>query len=151
MKDLFYIVEVRPQWYNLLLKDTHYCITCGSDLEAMKKVVYDYVRKFKTPDKVYRLVSGFSDHGLISPATFEKREEDFGDGRHHSFISMIHEVVERAIKDNRFDTPYHQTKKRVVEITPVEHTNTPFTVTKENSVRKITPIRIKKTPIFPTN
>ena len=57
MYDLFYIIEVSPQWYNLIVKDTHYCITCGSDLELLKRTIYKYV-----PPNRYSSVSPHEDY-----------------------------------------------------------------------------------------
>lgn len=146
MYDLFYIVEVSPQWYNLILKDTHYCIACGSDLESMKRTIHHYVRKYKTEDRVYRAISGLSDGGRVSPATYDQRQKVYDSGKHLVFNDLVRGVVAQALKDNRQDTPYHRTKKKVRTVTPVGVAASPLPPTNEvRAVGKIRPRKIQRT------
>ena len=146
MYDLFYIVEVTPQWYNLIVKDTHYCIACGSDLEVFKRTIYNYVRKYKIEDRVYRVLRGLSDGGHVPLTVFEKRREDYLSGRHLVFNDLVRGVVAQALKDNRQDTPYHRTKKKVRAVTPVGVAASPLPPTNEvRAVGKIRPRKIQRT------
>ena len=146
MYDLFYIIEVTPQWYNLIVKDTHYCIACGDDLEVFKRTIYNYVRKYKIEDRVYRVLRGLSDGGHVPPTVFEKRREDYLSGRHLVFNDLVRGVVAQALKDNRQDTPYHRTKKRVRTITPVGVVASTLPPTNEvRVVGKIRPRKIQRT------
>ena len=146
MYDLFYIVEVSPQWYNLILKDTHYCIACGSDLESMKRTIHHYVRKYKTEDRVYRAISGLSDGGRVSPATLTQRQKVYDSGKHLVFNDLVRGVVAQALKDNRQDTPYHHAKKKVRAVTPIGVAASPLPPTNEvRAVGKIRPRKIQRT------
>lgn len=147
MQDLFYIVEVKPQWYNLIVKDTHYCVACGSDLEKMKRLVYKYVRKYKIEDRVYKALSGLSDSGRVPPTVLEMRRNDYLSGKHTVFNDLVRGVVEEALKDNRKDTPYHHAKKKVKAITPhTEVRTSPLPPSNEvRAVKKITPLKIRRT------
>lgn len=147
MKDLFYIVEVRPQWYNLIVKDTHYCVSCGSDLEKIKRTIYNYVRKYKVDERVLRALRGLEDSGRVPPTVFEKRQKDYDSGKHIVFNDLVRGVVEEALKENRKDTPYHKTKKKVGHITPRhEERSCPLPPTNEvKVVKKITPLKIRRT------
>lgn len=147
MKDLFYIIEVSPQWYNLILKRTHYCIACGDDLEMFKRTIHKYVRKYKVPDRVYRVLKGLSDSGHVPPTVYEMREKSYLSGKHLVFEDFIRGVVEEALKENRKDTPYHHTKKKVVKVTPPTTVVNTTTNTKEVKVvvKKITPLKVKRT------
>lgn len=145
MYDLFYITEVSPQWYNLVLKDTHYCISCGTDLDLIGQVIYRYVRKYKIKDRVYKAISGLSDRGQVSPATFKKRQEDYDSGAHLVFNSFVKEAVTLALYDNRRDTPYHQSKRKVkTVVTAVEKTTDPCSERKR-SVGLKRPQKIQRT------
>lgn len=156
MYDLFYIIEVRPQWYNLLLKDTHYCVACGNDLEVFKRTIYKYVRKYKMEDRVYRALKGLSDSGEVSPITYEQRRRDYLSGKHIVFNDLVRGVVSQALKDNRQDTPYHHIKKKVRTITPppsVKAVASPLPPLNEGaeqrrSVGKIRPLSIKRTTVL---
>ena len=147
MYDLFYIVEVRPQWYNLILKDTHFCIGCGGDIDTLKRTIYNYVRKYKTEDRVYRAIKGLECSGKVAPTVYDKRCEDYLSGKHIVFNDLVRGVVVQAIKDNRQDTPYHHAKKKVRTIVP--HTvvaASPLPPTdKVRVVKNITPLKVKRT------
>ena len=147
MYELFYIVEVHPQWYNLILKNTHYCVACGDDLESMTEVIYKYVRKFKIPERVYRSISTLEDRGLVPPRTLERRQVDYDLGKHLPFNYLVREMVEKAIKDNRQDTPYNRTKKKVRVVTPLAD-STPEPPQETKRVGLVTPLKIRR--ITPT-
>ena len=148
MKDLFYIVEVKPQWYNLIVKDTQYCLGCGDDLEPLKRTIYNYVRKYKTKERVLDVLSKMTDLGKVSPATFAQRQQAYEEGGHEVFDSLVLEVVERALKDNRQDTPYNHTKGKVkiVPTTTVrERSLPPVNTTPTKVVKVIRPRKITRT------
>lgn len=151
MYDLFYIIEVRPQWYNLILKDTHFCLACGNDLEVFKRTIYKYVRKYKVGDRVYKALKGLESGGEVPPTVYEQRQKDYLSGKHLVFNDLIRGVVSEALKDNRKDTPYHHTKKKVRTITPVVKVAasplTPLNEEREQKrvVGKITPLKIRRT------
>lgn len=145
MYDLFYIIKVSSQCYNLLVRDTHYCLACGSNLESFKRTIYNYVRKYKTEDRVYKALSGLSDSGIVLPTTFDKRSKDYGEGKHLVFNDLVRGVVEKALKDNRQDTPYNRTKKKVRSITPIGVATQPTPPSCEvRAVGKIRPCKIKR-------
>lgn len=150
MKDLFYILEVSPQWYNLIVKDTHFCIACGSDLEVFKRTIYKYVRKYKIEDRVYSALKAMECGDSVPPTVFEQRQKDYLSGKHLVFEDLVRGVVEEALKDNRKDTPYHHAKKKVRTIVP--HTvvsASPLPPTNEvRVVKKIRPLSIKRTTVL---
>lgn len=153
MYDLFYILEVRPQWYNLIVKDTHYCIASGGDLEKIKRTIYKYVRKYKIEDRVYKALRGLSDSGKVPPTMYDQRAKDYLSGKHIVFNDLIRGVVSEALKDNRKDTPYHHSKKKVRTIRPVVQVAasplTPLNEEREQKrvVGKIRPLSIKRTTV----
>ena len=148
MYDLFYILEVRPQWYNLILKDTHYCVACGGDIEKIKRTIYNYVRKYKIEDRVYQAISGLEDGGKVPHSAFSRRHHHYIHGDHLVFNDLVRGVVEQAIKDNRKDTPYHHAKKKVRTIVPRTLVASPLPPQNEvKVVKKIVPHKIKRTTV----
>lgn len=149
MHGLFYIIEVSPQWYNLILKDTHYCVACGGDLEVFKRTIYKYVRKYKVEDRVYKALKDTESGGRVPPTVYEQRRKDYLSGKHIVFNDLIRGVVSQALKDNRQDTPYHHAKKKVRTVTPpVQVRTSPTPPPPPNEVRvvkKITPRKITRT------
>lgn len=149
MYELFYLIEVTPQWYNLIVKDTHYCVGCGSDLETLKGTIYKYVRKYKTEDRVYRALSNLSDGGRVCTTVLEARKKDYLSGKHLVFNDLIRGVVAQALKDNRQDTPYHHAKKKVRTVAPVEQVAARSLPPLNDQpakkvVGKITPLKVKR-------
>ena len=153
MYDLFYILEVRPQWYNLCLKDTHFCLACGGDLETFKRTIYKYVRKYKIEDRVYSALKGLECGGRVPPTVFEQRQKDYDSGKHLVFNDLVRGVVAEALKDNRQDTPYHHAKKKVRTVAPVEQVAArslpPLNeTTPKKVVGKIRPLTVKRTTVL---
>lgn len=146
MYDLFYIIEVSPQWYNLIVRDTHYCVACGGDLDQLKRTIYSYVRKYKVKDRVYRVLSGLESGGTVSPATFGRRAQLYDSGAHFTFEDLVRGVVSEALKENRQDTPYHHAKKRAVVLVPKKIAASPMPPSQEvRTIGKVTPRKIKRT------
>lgn len=149
MYDLFYIIEVRPHWYNLIVRGTHYCISCGVDLERIKTTIYNYVRKYKTEERVYKALSRLEDKGKVSPATYDMREALYLSGVHEVFNDLVRGVVAQALKDNRQDTPYHHAKKKVRTTTHTRLVASPLPPVNEVRVvvKKVTPLKVKRTTV----
>lgn len=146
MYDLFYIVEVSPQWYNLIVKDTHYCVACSGDLEVLKRTIHSYVRKYKVEDRVYQALSGLESGGNVSPATYARRAHLYDCGAHLVFEDLVRGVVSEALKENRQDTPYHHVKKRTTGLVPKRLAASPMPPSQEvRSIGKVIPRKIQRT------
>lgn len=117
MKNLFYIVEVNEGWYNLRVRQTHYCIACGLDKDKLLNKVYEYARKFKTEERLYSALNKLSDKGSVPPSTFNQMETLIREGK-NILSAEIRAEIERAIKDNREDSPYNRAKKKTIKVTP---------------------------------
>lgn len=146
MYDVFYIIEVSPQWYNLILTSSHYCVACG-DLDTLKRTIHKYVRKYKVEERLNKTIKRLSDSGYVHPTTYEQRKRLYDSGEHIVFNDLIRGVVGEALKENRRDTPYHHTKKKVVKVTP-PHTTVVLTTTPVEEVKvvkKIKPLKVKRT------
>lgn len=145
MKETFYIIEVSPQWYNLLVKDSHFCLACGTDLEVLKKTIYNCVRKYKTEDRLNRVIEELSNSGQIAPSTFNQRQKDFDSGKHLVFEDLVEEVVAEALKDNRKDTPYHRVKERLsTSVTSVKARSISTDPVTTRVVKRVTPLAVRR-------
>ena len=75
MLDSFYIVgkntPISGVWYKLVIKDTHFCVSCGSDLEKILKVLKTYVKRYRTSKRLLSAMSKL-ECSRLSPATFER-------------------------------------------------------------------------------
>ena len=149
MYDLFYIVEVHDHWYNLRLKNTHYCVGCGSDIENLLGTVGHYVKKYKTAERVYLMIRGLSDGGRMSPATFDQYKAQYDSGKSFPFKQMVYDAVALAKKEDRENSPYNRAKRQVRTVVREDHIDIVQEVVKEVlpmcAKRKITPHKIKRT------
>lgn len=128
MKDLFYIVEVSPQWYNLRTTTDHYTLAFGSNLNRLLEVVYKYCTKYKTEERLIKRLRQFEDKGMTPQKTLEYYKKQYSEGG-HLYKDLIDEQVEKAMQYNRDNTPYKKARKRVTPLMRV----TPHTEVKETA------------------
>lgn len=120
MKDLFYIVEVSPQWFNLRTTTDHYTLAFGSNVDRLLEVVYKYCVKYKTEERLVKRLRQFEDKGMTPQKTLEYYKKQYSE-RGHLFDHLIREQVEKAIQYNKENTPFKKAKKKVtplIKITP---------------------------------
>ena len=149
MQNTFYIVEVEDSWYNLRLVNTHHCISCGGDLSILLDTLYKYVRKYKTPERVYKAVES-TEYSTVSPATFEQREQEYRSGRSEPYEDLVYDRVAEALRDNIQDSPYNRAKKRVrTVLTAVTQKGAPVqeSFLERKPVSKIKAMKIIRTAI----
>ena len=103
MTNTFYITGTETlggTWYMLLVKDSHFCISCGSDLDKILKSLKRCVKRTRTRERLFRELNGLDCGGKVSPATFEQREEYF---RAHGedYVDLVHSTVVEALQEAR--------------------------------------------------
>ena len=101
MTNTFYIAHHRTvggDWYMLIVRDTHFCLSCGSDLDRIVTALRRCVKRTRTKERLMRELRGLDCGGTISPATFDQREEWY---REHGkdFFDLVHSTVEEALKE----------------------------------------------------
>lgn len=147
MKDTFYIAEVNNNWYNLRVKETHYCVSCGDDVEKLLKVIEKYVRKYRDSEHLYRVLSKLDCKGRVPTHSYMQWEREHL-MRSRPYKELVEEAVDRALKEKREQTPFRKAKNRVkLALTPKKEKAEPLepTVIEEPVVRKIAPIKITRT------
>lgn len=87
-------------WYMLMTRKTHFCISCGSDLDVRLRVLKDCVKKHRTEQRLLDALERLDCGGRVSPATFEQREEYF---REHGedYKDLVHSIVMEALAEAR--------------------------------------------------
>ena len=85
----------------LVVKDLHFCICCGSDLDNILKSLKKCVKRTRRKEVLLRELRGLECGGKVSPATFEQREEwyrqhgeDYADLVHSTVVEALHEAKE---------------------------------------------------------
>lgn len=115
-------------WYMLMVRDTHFCISCGSDFDRIVSALRRSVKRNKTKERLLRELSGLDCGGKVSPATFEQREEwyrahgeDYADLVHSTVVEALHEAREEEKKNS----PLRKTTtrlKRAGRVSPIKKT-----------------------------
>ena len=115
MTGTYYIAHsptIGGTWYMLLVRDTHFCISCGSDLEKIVQCLKRSVKRNRRKERLLRELSGLECGGRVSPATFAQREEwyrahgeDYADLVH----STVMEALQEAREEDKRNSPLHKT------------------------------------------
>ena len=122
MIDTFYIAHnptVGGTWYMLIVKDTHFCISCGSDLERITQALKKCVKRVRYKERLLRELRGLECGGIVSPATFEQREEWY---RLHGedYADLVHSTVVEALREAREEdkenSPLRKTTNRLKKV-----------------------------------
>ena len=144
MKDLFYIVETSPNWYNLRTTTDHYTLSFGSNLNTLLSVVYRYCVTFKTRERFLKRLREFDDKGLPPKTTAEYYKKQYEE-RGHLYDDLISEQVEKAMEYLKENTPYKRVRKKRTPLVKThtevrrEETVTPTVVLhKRKGLKKIT-------------
>jgi len=119
MTGAFYITATPSYggtWYMLIVRKTHFCISCGSDLEKIKRVLKSCTKDYRTEQRLLDSLSGLDSGGRVSPATFEQREDYF---REHGedYEDLVHSIVLEALaearEEDKANNPLRKTKSRL--------------------------------------
>ena len=119
MTGAFYLTATESYggtWYMLITRRTHFCISCGGDLEKIKRVLKSCVKDYRTEERLLDSLSRLDCGGRVSPATFEQREEYF---REHGedYEDLVHSIVMEALaearEEDKANNPLRKAKARL--------------------------------------
>lgn len=119
MTSAFYITATESYggtWYMLMTRKTHFCISCGGDLNKRLEVLKDCAKKYRTEQRLLDSLSRLDCGGRVSPATFEQREEYFrehGEDYEDLVHSIVREALAEALAEERANSPLTKTKNRL--------------------------------------
>ena len=143
MFDTFYITCTENStgtWYMLLVKESHFCLASGKDLETLTQVIHKYVKRYRTRDRFMRALKGLSYGCSVSAPTFEQRRKDFllyGEDYEDLVHSIVEEAFREAREEDKENSPLRKTTtrlKRAGRVSPP-----PKPVVEERTTRTTTP------------
>ena len=155
MYDTLYLVAKDSnggKWYNLRIRDTHFCISCGGDLDKILNMVKVYTKRYKNADRLLRAMSKLDGGGRVSPATYTQCEEQYRK-EGHIFNDLLHRTIEEAYKEAReeakLNSPMHKAKTRLkkaggVKTISIEEVVLPTVAPVEENTKDISPILPRK-------
>jgi len=130
-------------WYMLCVRETHFCISCGSDLERTLDNLKKSVKRHRRPERLMKALSGLECGGKVSPATFEQREEWYrlhGEDYKDLVHSTVLEALQEAREEDKANSPLRKTTNRKKKVgwiqaaaeTIEEHTQVDSTPAKDS-------------------
>lgn len=128
MQNVFYIISNEEKtWFKLLIRKTHFCISCGEKLDRIITVLKRYVKKYKTEQKLMKVLSELEGGGIVQPKQFEYMEQVYLiSGK--IYEDLVYNTVQEALKENREEVkknnPFNRIKKALIS-SPATPINTP--------------------------
>lgn len=119
MTGAFYLTATESHggtWYMLLTRKTHFCISCGGDLEKRLQVLKSLVKTHRTEQRLLDSLERLDYGGRVSPATFDQREDYF---RAHGedYMDLVHSVVLEALaearQEDKVNSPLNKARTRL--------------------------------------
>lgn len=112
MYEAFYIVRVREDWYQLHIKDTHYCLGAGNSLEPLVGTVKRLVKKYRTKERLLRALNKLEDKGKVCDSVLPIYKEYYNTLSGH-FDSLVKNTVKEALDEIKEDSTFNRVKKRL--------------------------------------
>lgn len=119
MTGAFYLTATNTiggTWYMLLIRKTHFCISCGGDLKERLQVLKSYVKDYRTEQRLLDSLERLEYGSRVSPAVFEQREKDFHE-HGENYKDLVHSVVMEALaearEEDKANNPLRKAKARL--------------------------------------
>lgn len=103
-------------WYMLMTRRTHFCISCGGDLDKRLEVLKSCVKDHRTEQRLLDALERLDSGGRVSPATFEQREEYYQEhGRDYEDLvdSVVREALKEALEEDKANNPLRKARTRL--------------------------------------
>ena len=103
-------------WYMLMVRKTHFCISCGGDLQRRLEVLKSTVKRYRTEQRLLDGLSELDGGGKVSPATFEQREEyyqEYGKDYEDLVHSIVMEALSEAREEDKANNPLARARTRL--------------------------------------
>ena len=99
MKGVFYISRVYDGWYQLCLRKTHFVLSCADSFDKVAEKLREVVRKYKTEERLMRVIRGLSDSGQVPQQMFDKREWYYS-SHAEQYQEIVEDIVFETLKDS---------------------------------------------------
>ena len=119
MTSAFYITARESYgsiWYQLIVRRTHFCISCGTDLDKKLEVLKSYVKDYRTEQRMLDRLERLDCGGRVSPATFSQREDYYQEHKedYKDLVdSIVRQVLRDALEEDRANSPLRKTRTRL--------------------------------------
>lgn len=152
-----YYIEYRESyggtWYMLNVRDTHFCIACGSDLERITKSLRNSVKRHRNRERLLKALRGLDCGGRVPPAVFNQREEWYrlhGKDYEDLVISIVVDALREAREEDKANSPLRKTTNRLKKVGVIKAVaeTTKDSVQKDSTPPQDSPKILRKPRIF---
>ena len=160
MMDAMYITATESYggtWYMLMARKTHFCISCGGDLNKRLEVLKSCVKSYRTEQRLLDSLERLDCGGRVSPATFEQREDYYREHK-EDYEDLVHSIVREALaearEEDKLNNPLNKAKARLKKAGGVKTTGTKSSAAQEVSPslipepKKDSPTLLRKPRVF---
>ncbi len=98
-----------PEWYMLYETEHYTCVSCGSDLDTLVRMVYTYIVRYKTRNKILHALTNGQQRYPIDEAMMEEVINMYG----HYYDDLVEEQEDLAFEELKSDTVFNRAKKRL--------------------------------------
>ena len=145
MTTAFYITATESlsgTWYQLIVRRTHFCISCGTDLDKILEVLKSYAKDYRTEQRLLDALDRLDCGGRVSPATFSQREDCYqknGEDYEDLVESIVLDALKMAREEDKANNPLNKTRTRLQKAGGVKSIDKTIEVspTVENSAPKL--------------
>ena len=122
MTGAFYLTATETfsgTWYMLMTRETHFCVSCGEDLERRLQVLKSYMKRYRTEQRLLDSLERLDCGGKVSPITFQQRE-DYYQEHGKDYEDLVHSTVLEAFaearEEDKKNNPFRKTKERLNKV-----------------------------------
>ena len=113
MENKFYIVSPREGWYRLHIKDSHYCLGAGDDLNTLLETLRKTVKRYKRVSRLENALKELEDRGEVNENTQLVYAGEYT-LLAHVYEETVKKTVHSALEEIKYDSPLHRNfKKRI--------------------------------------
>ena len=147
MTGAFYLTATETtggMWYMLMVRKTHFCLSCGGDLEVRLRTLKSCVKEHRTEQRLLDAMSRLDCGGKVSPATFEQREKDYrehGEDYKDLVESIVLEALAEARAEDKKNNPLRKTASRLKKAGGVKSTNKSLDDSPKEVPAPVTPVK----------
>lgn len=143
MENTFYIVSPREGWYRLHIKDSHYCLGAGRDLDALLETLRKTVKRYKRVSRLENALKELEDHGEVNDNTRSIYSEEYT-LLAHVYKEIVEKTVCSVLGELKYDTPLHRNFKKRITLKAESPKITQSSDSEENEMTLHRPRRLFK-------
>lgn len=143
MENMFYIVSPREGWYRLHIKDSHYCLGAGENLDTLLETLRKTVKRYKRVSRLENALKELEDRGEVNDNTRSIYSEEYT-LLAHVYEETVKKTVCSVLGELKYDSPLHRNLKKRITLKTESPKITQSSDAEENEMTLHRPRRLFK-------